>query len=48
MHIESRNIAAFTTGLATEIDPVTRATLIRLLEQEEAKTVARLTAAAVM
>ena len=35
--IASQNIAAFTVRLATETDPVTRATLNQLLREERAK-----------
>ena len=43
-YIEDKNIAAFTTRLATEADPVTRATLIQLLAEEKAKQDARIEA----
>ncbi len=36
-YIESENIVAFKARLLTEADPVTRAMLIRLLAEEEAK-----------
>lgn len=39
-YIETQNIAAFKTRLQTESDPVTCATLLQLLEQEEGKLVA--------
>ena len=42
--IETQNIEAFRNRLQTEIDPVTRATLIQLLMQEEAKLATLITA----
>jgi hypothetical protein len=40
--IESQNIAAFTARLASEADPVTRATLIQLLAEEKTKQAHRI------
>ena len=40
--IETQNIAMFKARLENEVDPVTRATLIQLLVQEEAKHAARI------
>ena len=39
--IESQNIELFKARLETETDPVTRATLIKLLSAEEAKHLTR-------
>ena len=42
--IETQNIAMFKAQLEKEANPVTRATLIQLLLQEEAKRAARIVA----